>query len=94
MMGPGWGQQLLMTVGLMCAVLAVLKLLDVAASSQEPETPDRFLQLWRRYEEGDLTRQEFERLRRLAPARLHERGAQAASGLGAVFPDQSSAANS
>ena len=95
LMGPGWGPQLLMTVGLMCGVLAAVTLLAVAACRQRREAPDRFLLLWRRYEQGDLTRQEFERLRRSARARMQQRDVHAAPGLRAVLSDQpSSATNS
>ncbi len=65
LMGPGWEQQLLMAVGLLCAVIAVLKVLAAAADRLDAEkAPDPLLALWHRYEEGDLTRQEFERAKR------------------------------
>jgi hypothetical protein len=68
LMGPGWVQQLMMTVGLLGVVVATLMILAAAASRLDgAEGPDPLLGLWHRYEEGDLTRQEFDRLRRHLP---------------------------
>ncbi len=62
LIGPGWQQQLLMAVGLLCAIIAAFKLLAAAADRLDAEeAPDPLLTLWHRYEEGDLTPQEFER---------------------------------
>ena len=70
LVGPGWQQQLLLTVALLCAVFAALKALDAAANRLErEEAPGPLLELWHRYEEGDLTRQEFERAKRSLRAR-------------------------
>jgi hypothetical protein len=75
LMGPGWGQQLMMTVGLLGVMVAVLKIMDAAAARLEGgEDPDPLLALWHRYEEGDLTRQEFDRLRAAAAPSPRERG--------------------
>jgi hypothetical protein len=74
LMGPGWVQQLMMAIGLLGAVVVVFKILDAAAARLEGrEDPDPLLDLWYRYEEGDLTRQEFDRLRAAAPSPM-ERG--------------------
>lgn len=67
LMGPGWDWQVLMAVGLMGGVVATLRALAMAANRpEEPGRPDLLLSLWHRYEEGDLTRREYDRLRRLA----------------------------
>jgi hypothetical protein len=65
LMGSGWEQQLLMAIGILCVVIAALKVLAAAADRPfRDEGPDPLLALWHRYEEGDLTRQEFQRLKR------------------------------
>lgn len=65
LMGPGWQQQLLIAAGLLGAVFASVKMLASAAARLEAgEAPDPLLSLWHRYEEGDLTRLEFERAKR------------------------------
>ncbi len=65
------------TVGLLAAVVASLGLLASLASRREPESPDPLLGLWHRYEEGDLTRQEFERQRSALTHRERVRAARA-----------------
>ena len=65
LMGPGWQQQLLIAAGLLGATFAAVKILAAAAARLEAdEAPDPLLQLWHRYEVGDLIRQEFERAKR------------------------------
>ena len=65
LIGPGWQSQLALAAGLLFAVIATFKVLAVFADRMSSEeAPDPLLNLWHRYEEGDLTRQEFERLRR------------------------------
>jgi hypothetical protein len=65
LMGPGWQPQLLLAVGMLCAIIAASKALAAAADRWEAEeAPGPLLGLWHRYEEGNLTRQEFERAKR------------------------------
>jgi hypothetical protein len=94
LMGPGWEWQVLMAVGLMCGVVATLRALAVAANRQEErEGPDLLLSLWHRYEEGDLTRREFDRLRRLALSGLEgEASTQDRSAGPLALPDRASSA--
>jgi hypothetical protein len=69
LLGPGWGQQLLLAAIMQGAITAVVVWLWRAACRVPvPREPDAALALWRRYEQGDLTAQEFRRLRRAAPA--------------------------
>ena len=63
LLGPGWQLQFLMALGLMAVLVGVIGLLWVAAGHTSPISPDQVLAAWRRYEVGDLTRQEFERVR-------------------------------
>ncbi len=53
-----------MAVVLWCACIGALKILKAAAYTPERGFPDPLLILWHRHEQGDLTTQEFERLRR------------------------------
>ena len=65
MMGPGWEQQLLLAAIMQCGIIAVLGLVWRAACHVSgPHQPDAVLGLWQRYEQGDLTAQEFSRLMR------------------------------
>ncbi len=60
--GPGWLYEVLLSFGFLGAFAGFLKFLE--RLYKEPiERPDPLLALWHRYEEGDLTRREFERLR-------------------------------
>jgi len=92
LMGSGWEQQLLMAIGILGVVIAALRTLAVVADRQfGEESSDPFLTLWHRYEEGDLTRQEFQRLRRSlrqSPSAIAE--SQSPGHLGRVLPDRSS----
>ncbi len=93
LMGSGWEQQLLMTIGILGVVIAALRTLAVIADRPfREEGPDPFLTLWHRYEEGDLTRQEFQRLRRSLRKRpsAGEAESQSPGHLGRVLPDGSS----
>ena len=63
LLGPGWQIQFLMALGLTAVLVGVIGLLWVAAGHTSPASPDQMLAAWRRYEVGDLTRQEFERFR-------------------------------
>jgi uncharacterized membrane protein len=73
MMGPGWEQQLLLAVIMQCGVIATLVLVWRAACHVSmPRQQDTVLALWRRYEQGDLTAQEFSRLRRATRAVVPE----------------------
>jgi len=63
--GPGWVWGVFLSFGLLGVFAGLLKCLDLLC--KEPEgTEDPLEELWHRYEIGDLTRQEFERLK---PAR-------------------------
>ena len=93
LMGSGWEQQILMTIGILSAVIAGLRALAVAADRPfREEGPDPLLTLWHRYEEGDLTRQEFQRLRRSLRESASEGQAERLSPghLGRVLSDRSS----
>jgi hypothetical protein len=69
MMGPGWEQQLLLAVIMQCGIIAILVLvLRAACRISGPRQQDTVLALWRLYEQGDLTAQEFSRLRRATRA--------------------------
>ena len=92
LIGSGWEQQLLMTIGILWAVIAALRGLAVVADRQlGEEGPDPFLTLWHRYEEGDLTPQEFERLRRsLRQSPSARTESRSPRHLGRVLPERSS----
>jgi len=66
--GPGWTIQLLVAGGLFACMMAVITAMIGAGSSSAQDPPDEFQRLWYRYEQGDLTRQEFDRYRRQSPA--------------------------
>lgn len=59
--GPGWVWGLLSASGLLAACVTLVCLLGRAETPDSD--PDTFQELWRRYEQGDLTPWEFERLR-------------------------------
>ncbi len=62
LLGPGWMWGILLSIGFLGAFIGLLKFLDILY--REPlGGEDPLLALWHRYEEGDLTHQEFERLR-------------------------------
>ena len=70
--GPGWQLQILMALGLTAVLVGVI-VLWLAAGHTSPALPDEMLTSWRRYEVGDLTRQEFERFRGAVAARADRR---------------------
>lgn len=72
MMGPGWAQELLLAALMQCGIIGVLALVWRTAGrrSGAPDLDDA-LTLHRRYEQGDLTLQEFTRLRRATPGLTH-----------------------
>lgn len=75
LIGPGWGEQLLLAAIMQGAIMAVLALVWRAAHCiSAPRERDAVLALWRRYEQGDLTAQEFNRLRRTTPAAARPAG--------------------
>ncbi len=74
--GPGWMWGALVALAFLCFVLGVLGFLLLVINRPPRETGDSVGQLWHRYEEGDLTREEFERLRRGGRPRLRVREAR------------------
>ncbi|HKV44296.1 MAG TPA: hypothetical protein VJT32_06420 [bacterium] len=62
--GPGWEIQLLMAAGLFTGIVAIFKAMAGGGVRSVQDPPDALQRLWHRYEEGDLTRQEFDRYRR------------------------------
>lgn len=76
--GAGWYWGALLAAVLVCVFVTVLGLLfRVVAMPSRPQ-PDDLADAWHRYEEGDLTRPEWDRtLRRLALSRppAHHRAA-------------------
>ncbi len=60
--GPGWQWGVLVSFGVLGAFIGILKVLDIL-SAEPVHHEDPLLALWHRYEVGDLTRQEFERLK-------------------------------
>ncbi len=68
--GPGWLPQLLMTIGMLGVFVAALKILLFAAARPAEEPPDEIQVIWHRYEAGDLTHWEFNRLRRATSCAL------------------------
>lgn len=61
--GPGWGWGILVALAFLCLILGLLGFLFLIFSRQPPKTTDAFDGIWHRFEEGDLAREEFERLR-------------------------------
>lgn len=66
--GPCWVLQLLIAIGVLGAAIALVKVALAATARRAVERPDEIQAIWRRYEAGDLTRWEFDRLRRAAGA--------------------------
>lgn len=66
MFGPGWMWGGLAALGLF--VLCVGIVLFALRSNRAGPRSDPLLEAWRRYEEGDLLRSEFERLKRAISA--------------------------
>jgi uncharacterized membrane protein len=63
--GSGWLWEILLAAALLCFVVSVLGFL-LCINCPRKETADPADQLWHRYGAGDITRSEFERLRRRA----------------------------
>jgi uncharacterized membrane protein len=70
MFGPGciWGVVVAISVG--CLLVGLVGFLLLAVDGHRHGPVDPLDELWHRYEEGDVTRQEFERLRREALERI------------------------
>jgi len=66
--GPGLHWTTLALIGLLSSIVGCIMMFLWAGSrrSVRPEPDESFQTLWRRYQQGDLTRQEFEYLK---PAR-------------------------
>ncbi len=65
--GLGWTWELLVALAMLGIVLGGLGLM-FSLLRRPKETPDAFDQIWHRFEEGDLTREEFEQLRQAGRA--------------------------
>gem|GEM_PF-5327180 len=65
----------------MCFIVGVLGFLFLIALKPARQTSDEFDELWHRYEEGDLTRSEFERTIRTRSSRRRTERGQANSGV-------------
>lgn len=63
--GPGWVWGVLVALALSSLFAGVLGLLLLVMNNRHPSRPQPLDQAWHRYEEGDITREEFERLRHL-----------------------------
>jgi hypothetical protein len=63
--GSGWLWEILLAAALLCFVVSVLGFL-LCINSPRKETADPADQFWYRHGVGDITRSEFERLRRRA----------------------------
>lgn len=64
--GSGWIWGALVAGTLVCFVVGVLGFLFVITVKPPRQPRDEFEEVWHRYEEGDLTRSEFERTARRA----------------------------
>ena len=64
LLGPGWLPDSLSSIAILAGVIVVLKRL-LAACRDPVVRPDPLQDLWKRYEQGDLTRWEFERRRQV-----------------------------
>ncbi len=71
--GPGWVWNLLATCSILAACIALVRAVDRA---EKPDAEfEAFQELWRRYEQGDLTSWEFERLRPARASQMFDRPA-------------------
>jgi hypothetical protein len=61
--GPGWEWGVLVALSLAGLVIGLLGFLCLVVRKPRPEAATPLDQLWHRYEEGDLTGEEFDRLR-------------------------------
>lgn len=64
MFGPGWQWGVLVALSLVCLAIGLIGFLCLAVRKPRPNVSTPLDLLWRRYEEGDLTSAEFNRLRR------------------------------
>lgn len=64
MFGPGWQWGVLVALSFVCLLIGLLGFLCLVVRKRRPEAVAPLDQLWRQYEEGDLTLQEIDRLRR------------------------------
>lgn len=67
--GPGWGWAVLVAMAFLCLVAGVLGFLSIVIGRPPREVVEPLDRLWRRFEEGDLTREEFIRLTRAGTSR-------------------------
>ena len=61
LLGAGWIWSVLVAAALVCFIVGVLGFLFLITMKPPRPTSDEFDEIWHRYEEGDLTRHEFER---------------------------------
>jgi hypothetical protein len=59
--GSGWIWGALVAGTLVCFIVGVLGFLFLVTVRRPQETKSEFDEVWHRYEEGDLTRSEFDR---------------------------------
>jgi hypothetical protein len=62
LLGSGWIWSALVAGTLACFIVAVLGFLLLITGKPRRQTSDDLETTWHRYEEGDLTRAEFERI--------------------------------
>jgi len=67
MFGPGWQWGVLVALSLGCLLIGLWGFVALVVRKPRPEAATPFDQLWRRHEEGDITVEEFDRLRRKIP---------------------------
>lgn len=61
LLGSGWIWGALVAAALVCFIVGVLGFLFFITVKPPRQMSDEFDEMWHRYEEGDLTRPEFER---------------------------------
>ncbi len=66
--GPGWVWGVLVALALSSLFVGVLGFLLLIMGNRPRDHARPFDETWHRYEEGDITREEFERLRHLEEA--------------------------
>lgn len=66
--GPGWQWGVLVALSLACLAIGFLGFLYLVVRKPRPQAATPLDQLLHRYEEGDLTGEEFGRLRRKLPS--------------------------
>lgn len=72
--GPGWVSGALIAVASLCFVLGVLGFMLLVIGRPPREADDPTERLWHRFEQGDITKVEFERLRRAGRTPVSPRG--------------------